>query len=121
MYGKELILDLHSCNPSKFNREDIESFFIQLCKLINMKREDLHFWDYYGHPADKARAPAHLKGTTAIQFISTSNITLHTLDDLKTLYLNVFSCKDFHPQIVERYTSDFFSGRLANVTIVNRI
>ena len=35
-YGKELILDLHDCNSDKFNRTDLEDFFIELCDLIDM-------------------------------------------------------------------------------------
>lgn len=37
-YGKELILDLHQCDPSTFDRESIESYFEQLCDLIEMER-----------------------------------------------------------------------------------
>ena len=44
-YGKELILDLHKCDPSTFNRDSLEEYFIQICDLIKMKRCTLHFWD----------------------------------------------------------------------------
>ena len=47
-YGLELILDLHGCDTSKFNRESIKAYFEQLCDLIDMQREDLHFWDDVG-------------------------------------------------------------------------
>ena len=36
-YGLELILDLHGCNPSTFNRESISKYFKRLCDLIDMK------------------------------------------------------------------------------------
>ena len=42
-YGKELILDLHECDPSKFNRKDLEQFCIELCELIDMNREEIHY------------------------------------------------------------------------------
>jgi len=52
-YGKELILDIHECGVSKFNRKDIEEYCIQLCDLIDMVREKIHFWDYEGVPEEE--------------------------------------------------------------------
>lgn len=45
MYGTELILDLHDCDPKQFTRGRLTIFFAELCDLIDMKAEDLHFWD----------------------------------------------------------------------------
>ena len=87
-YGKELILDLHNCNSYKFTRKCLTNYFIELCELIDMERENLHFWDYIGQEDEYEKAPDHLKGTSAIQFISTSNITIHSLDVLKRAYIN---------------------------------
>ena len=42
-YGKELIIDLYDCDVETFTREKITSWLKELCNLINMKREDLHF------------------------------------------------------------------------------
>jgi len=52
-FGAELILDLHGCDITTFNRESITNYFITLCKAIDMQREDLHFWDYEGVPEDE--------------------------------------------------------------------
>ena len=49
-YGKEVIFDLHGCDPSRFNREDLEKYFKCLCILIDMERVDLHWWDDITHP-----------------------------------------------------------------------
>ena len=122
MYGKELILDLHNCDTSKFNRSDITIFFEELCELIDMKRGPFHFWDYEDNDQeDYDEAPDHLKGTTAIQFIFTSNITIHTLDVLRTVHLNVFSCKDFDPVKTELFCIDYFDGKVVNWEVINRI
>lgn len=120
-YGKELILDLHDCDTSRFNRADLEIFFMELCESIDMKREDLHFWDYEGKPEEYEKAPPHLKGTSAIQFIQTSNITIHTLDDMKRIYLNIFSCKDFDSDLVAVFCVKFFGGRLVKAKEIDRI
>jgi S-adenosylmethionine/arginine decarboxylase-like enzyme len=86
---------------------------MEACKLC--------FWDYKGEPEEYAQAPAHLKGTSAIQFISTSNITIHTLDEMKRVYLNIFTCKDFDPDIVIIFCLDYFEGELIKDTMIERI
>lgn len=113
-YGKELILDLHDCDSSKFNRKDITTYFEELCKLIGMQREDLHFWDYEDDPEEYKKAPPHLKGTSAIQFIQTSSIVIHTLDDLGKIFINIFSCKDLFPAAVKMLTETWFKGKVIN-------
>ena len=44
-YGIELVLDLHGCDSLKFTRKSISKYFEELCVLIDMKREELYFWD----------------------------------------------------------------------------
>ena len=122
MYGKELIMDLHECDVSKFNRKDIETYLIELCdNVIYMEREALHWWDYQGLPEEYEKAPDHLKGTSAIQFITTSNITIHTLDVLGKVFLNIFSCKNFNEKNVQDYCLSFFKGRIVKSTVIERI
>jgi len=94
-YGKELILDLHNCDPKMFKRKAIKKYLIELCKLIKMNRCKLYWWDDYGLPKNERQTEPHLKGTSAVQFILTSNIVIHTLDLMGNVYINVFSCKDF--------------------------
>ncbi len=120
-YGKELILDIHNCDVSKFTRKSIKSYFIKLCDLIGMKRGSLHWWDYQGYPEEYTKAPTHLKGISAIQFISTSNITIHTLDELKHIYINLFSCKEFNIEEVKDFSKEFFRGFIVHSQIVERI
>lgn len=110
MYGKELIIDLYGCDVSKFNRESITEWLKQLCELIDMNREDLHFWDYEDCPEEKAGAPPHLVGTSAVQFITTSDIVIHTVDLLKECYINVFSCKEFEVVAAVDFITDWFGS-----------
>jgi S-adenosylmethionine/arginine decarboxylase-like enzyme len=121
MYGKELILDIHNCDVSKFNRKDIEAYLVELCdEVIDMERADLHWWDYEDQPEEYDKAPAHLKGISCVQFIMTSNITIHTLDELGIIYLNIFSCKDFVADDVIDFTKGWFSGEVIKSTVVDR-
>ena len=110
MYGKELTLDLYDCDIDRFNRENLGEFFDGLVKLLDMEQGPRHFWDYDGAENEKAVAPDHLCGTTAVQFIYTSNITVHTLDKLRKVYLNIFSCKDFDVAEATRWCVRFFNA-----------
>lgn len=120
-YGKELILDLHNCDSKKFNRSTLKKFFIELCDLIDMQRGELFWWDDYGLPKKDRETEPHLKGTSAIQFIKTSNVTIHTLDILKSVYLNIFSCKNFDSKKAGEFSRKFFKGKIAHqATIVRK-
>ncbi len=121
MYGKELILDLHGCNINTFNRKNIKTYFQQLCKLINMEACDLHFWDDENVPEEERQTDPNTIGTSAIQFIITSNIIIHTLDLLKKVFINIFSCKDFNSDLAASFTEDWFGGKIVNRTEVARI
>lgn len=111
-YGEEVIVDLHECDPRLFYRENIERFMEHLCGSLGMQRCDLHFWDDVGVPEDECQTEPHLKGTSAIQFITTSNITIHTLDLLGNVYLNVFSCKEVDEELVKNIALRYFRGKV---------
>jgi len=119
-YGKELILDLHGCDEKKFNRTMIEKFFVELCDLIDMQRCEVFWWDDEGLPPEERQTEPHLKGTSAVQFIMTSNITIHTLDILKRVYLNIFSCKDFDDEKAAKFSQEFFKGKIVNQVAIDR-
>jgi S-adenosylmethionine/arginine decarboxylase-like enzyme len=120
-YGKELILDLKNCDPRAFNRASISEFFDQLCERIDMEQGDRHFWDDVGVPTEERQTDPKTKGTSAVQFIITSNIVIHTLDLLGTVYLNLFSCKDFDADEVEEFTRVWFDGEVVKRTEVDRV
>lgn len=121
IYGKELVLDLHNCDTTTFNRESIEQYFIELCDLIDMQRCELHFWDDLDTPEDEKQTSPHTVGTSAIQFILTSNITIHTLDLLGKVFINIFSCKDFDPKKAAEFTANWFKGKIVQTTVLDRL
>lgn len=110
IYGTELVLDLHGCNVEKFNRKEIESFFQELCDLIEVERCDLHFWDDVGVPREECQTDPKTSGTSAVQFILTSTIVIHTLDLVGSAYVNIFSCKEFDAQIAAECTVEWFGA-----------
>ncbi len=121
-YGKELILDMHDVKNTKlFTRKGIKRFMIELCDIIDMEREDLHFWDELYTPKKDRFTEEHLIGTSAVQFITTSNITIHTLDKMKRVYLNIFSCKNFKKKDVRDFCQKYFDGKVINCNTVKRV
>lgn len=112
-YGKELILDLHECE-----RTDVdESFFVELCDLIDMQREDLHFWG----PAEGERADdPKISGVSAVQFILTSSIVVHCLDKMGSVYVNLFSCKEFDESDATLFIFKWFGAKRSACNLIER-
>jgi S-adenosylmethionine decarboxylase len=119
-YGIELILDLHECDTSRFNRSAIEEFFTELCVRIDMERCDLHFWDDVGVPEKEQQTHPKTKGTSAIQFILTSTIVIHTLDLMRAAYVNIFSCKEFDTDEAAEFTAKWFGSTDWTANVVTR-
>ena len=119
-YGQELILDLKKCDVSTFTRESIEQYFVKLCEMIGMKRCEMHFWDDEGVPEDERQTDPKTKGISAVQFILTSSIVIHTLPMRREAYVNIFSCKEFGSDTAERFTIVWFKSRSAGVRTVRR-
>jgi len=120
-YGFELILDLNGCNVSTFKRTSLRKYFTNLCKAIDMKRCELHFWDDYRVPKEKRQVLSHTKGTSAVQFILTSSIVIHTLDMLEAVYINIFSCKKFDKKVAEQITKEWFGAKKCKSHFIERI
>ena len=114
-YGKELILDLSSCDISTFNRKHLSRYFIEITKLVDMQlAEGPYFWE------DHEIQEPHLQGISAFHFIETSNIVVHTLTLLKKVFINLFTCKDFEPYLATEFTKDFFKGKVDKIHIIIR-
>ena len=119
-YGQELILDMHDCDSAKFTREKIDGFCERLCEFIDMERCDIHYWDDYGVPSEEQQTNPKTKGTSAVQFILTSTIVIHTLDILSKVYVNVFSCKAFDAEGAAAVAADWFGSKAWTARLVTR-
>jgi len=120
-YGYELILDLHRCDISTFTRQCLKEYFAELCEAIDMQQCELHFWDDEGVPPEERQASPHTKGVSAVQFILTSTIVIHTLELLEVAYVNIFSCKEFDRDVAEKLTKDWFGAKECRSTFIERI
>ncbi len=120
-YGFELIMDLHGCDVGRFNRESLDGYFEKLCKAIDMKKCERYFWDDIGLPEEEKQTSPHTKGSSAVQFILTSSIVIHTLDLLEAVYVNIFSCKEFDEKIAEKITKEWFGANGCRAQFIERI
>ena len=114
-YGLELIMDLKGCNLNDLSKSKLSKFFVKLCDLIDMKRHGKPiFWE------DHSNIP-HLRGTSGIQFIETSNVVCHLLPLLNAVYINIFSCKSFHTNEALKFCKKYWGATSATYTVVTRI
>ena len=121
IYGFELIMDLHGCDVSKFNRTSLDNYFEKLCKAIDVVKCERYFWDDVGVSPEERQTSPQTKGTSAVQFILTSNIVIHTLDEFGAVYVNIFSCKPFDREVAEQLTSEWFGTNKCMTHFIERI
>lgn len=120
MYGYELIIDLENADTTKFNRNDLDEFFDNLCEILEVDPQDRHYWDETNVPPhERLTDPKHI-GTTAIQFLLKSNITIHTLSLLKAVYINIFVCGTFDKHQAIDFCKEFFDAKLSNCVVLER-
>ncbi len=120
-YGFELILDLHGCDPTTFTRNSLDNYFEKLCKAIDMEKCDRYFWDDVGVPPGERQSSPYTKVTSAVQFILTSTIVVHTLELLEAAYINIFSCKSFDKKVAEKITVDWFGAKEFRSHFIERV
>jgi S-adenosylmethionine/arginine decarboxylase-like enzyme len=103
-WGKHLVLDAGGCSPKMIGCPIvIKNFTTDLVKPIDMVA--------YGDPQIVMFGTGNKKGYTLIQLIETSNIAAHFVEENNTMYLDVFSCKDFDPAIVKDLVREYFDAQ----------
>ncbi len=114
----ELLLDLEDCGDGLlqgFGRANVEMFTRQLCRRLGLVPYGFHAWDDRD-PKNTWPVPddPRLQGISAVQFLSTSNITVHAMDQTKKVYINVFSCGPFDDNLAVDVSLEYFGGRVAD-------
>ena len=121
MYGYEVIIDLVDADVRKFTREALGEFIDKLCiDILGVRPETRYWWDDKDVPLEKCQTDPKTKGTTVIQFLLFSNVTIHTLDLLGTVYINIFVCREFDKHAAIVFCQEFFQAKVAKVTILKR-
>jgi S-adenosylmethionine/arginine decarboxylase-like enzyme len=112
-WGKHLILDAAGCSPKMIGCPKVVGGFARsLVKRIDMVP--------FGEPQVVMFGSGNKKGYTLVQLIETSNITAHFVEENNSMYLDVFSCKDFDPDVVEEAVKEFFDAKYFNRKVILR-
>jgi len=113
-WGIITCLDIHNCDPQLIrNPEVIKDFVLNLCDLIGMKM--------YGDPVIvNFGNDERVSGYSMTQLIETSLISAHFANQSNNVYLDIFSCKYYDPEIAATFAKDFFKGKDYNINVVFR-
>ncbi len=113
VWGIASSIDIYECNAAKIRDAGfIRAFVADLCELIEMKRfgetQVVHFGE-----------DERVAGFSMVQLIETSLISGHFANLTNTVYLDVFSCKPYDPEVVQGFAQARFEGKdsILNVTL----
>jgi len=112
VWGIASSIDIYDCDPDAIRSADkIRQFVVELCDLIEMRRfgetQVVHFGE-----------DERVAGFSMVQLIETSLISAHFANQTNTVYLDVFSCKPYDPEVVSEFACAFFGGA-RSITHVN--
>jgi len=118
-YGQEAIIDLHDVPLDRFHHKIVKDFAEKLCDEIGMQRGPVYAWG-----DDEDLGTMHnpkADGLSCIQFLYSSSIVVHAIDELGKVFVNVFSCKNFDQEKVLRFALATFGGRVAAFHNIKRL
>lgn len=115
LWGLATSIDIYDCDPAAIrDAEKIRRFVIELCDLIQMRRfgetQVVHFGE-----------DERVAGYSMVQLIETSLISAHFANLTNTVYLDVFSCKGYDPEIVADFAREFFRGSRCITHVTPRV
>lgn len=100
-WGYHCILDASMCDQQRITDYDVVyNFAKELVREIDMVA--------FGEPQIVNFGSGNKAGFTLVQLIETSNICAHFCNDTGDVYLDVFSCKPFEKETVERVFEKYF-------------
>lgn len=112
-WGYHLILDCAGCSHDAITSDKvIYDFTKKLVKDIDMVA--------YGEPQIVNFGSDDKAGYTLVQLIETSNICAHFCNDSDTMYLDVFSCKEYDTEVVVKLVREFFGATKVRRTYLVR-
>jgi len=114
VWGIATAIDIYECDPATIrDAEAIQRFVVELCDLIEMKRYGETLVVHFGEDEKVA-------GYSMVQLIETSLISAHFANLTNTVYLDVFSCKPYDPEIVADFAGRFFGGSRVETSVTFR-
>lgn len=113
-WGWHSILNISkACSKSIRCPVNIGNFSSALVKKIDMTA--------YGPPQIIRFGEDNKYGYTLIQLLTTSNISAHFAEEDNSIFLDVFSCKKFHPKDVDEVVQLYFKPQHIHHNFIHRI
>ena len=115
-WGLLVSLDLFGCNDKIKDGKALNDYVVELCDdVIHMKRYGPCYTELFGEKGTP------LAGYSMFQFIETSCISGHFSESDNSAYIDVFSCADFEPEAVKKFTTEYFEAKGCNMTVTPRM
>ncbi len=114
--GTHLIIDLKECEKIErlSNSKFIENFLLELVKMTEMKAITKPKVLYYEHEEKEE------SGVTGFIIISDSHASIHTYPFKKSLYFDLFSCKEFNSEKIINYVRETFKPKSIKKLLIQR-
>lgn len=111
-WGMLAAIDLHDCDYERVASADcIRGFIREVVPAVGMRAHGPTHLERFGS--------GDLEGWSAMQFIETSSITIHADEVGRRCFVDLFSCKEFDPEVVSAIARRWFAGS-ACATVVHR-
>ena len=111
-WGMMAVIDLQDCERARLADPDtIRRFVPEVIEAIDMVR--------YGPLHIERFGEGELEGWSAMQFIETSSLTIHTDEFGDRCYIDLFSCKPFEPELAAAIAVKHFGG-WPKLTVLHR-
>lgn len=113
-WGISASIDLHNCSPDLVRSSgDIKRFVSELCELIEVTPFGECVVVHFGEKEEIA-------GFSMTQLIETSLISGHFVNLTNNIFLDVFSCKYFEPEVVAKKAKEFFKAESVDLNFLVR-
>ena len=110
-WGLCTAVDLYDCNPKTIrNANKIKEFTIKICKLIDVKRFGEATVVNFGENP-------RVSGYSLTQLIETSLVSGHFVNQTNSIYMDIFSCKEYPPFKAAEFCKKFFGAKKMNFTV----
>jgi S-adenosylmethionine/arginine decarboxylase-like enzyme len=101
-WGISTAIDLHNCDPDLVrSAEAVKQFVVELTDLIKVKRFGECTVVHFGEKPEIA-------GFSMTQLIETSLVSGHFVNATNAIYLDVFSCRYYDPDIAADFAQKYF-------------
>lgn len=113
-WGLATAIDLHQCQPDLVrSAEAIKQFAVELTDLIGVKRFGECQVVHFGENPEVA-------GYSMVQLIETSLVSGHFVNKTDNIYLDIFSCKYYDPELAANFAEQYFKAKDKHVQVLLR-